>query len=91
MLEMIIVVSVLSLLFLLTVPNIQKVMNIVDKKGCAALVKVADSAILEYKLEYDEYPVTVNDLLNAGLLSEDQLECSGGEQIMIADNQAYAQ
>ncbi|MFQ8583073.1 MAG: prepilin-type N-terminal cleavage/methylation domain-containing protein [Holdemania massiliensis] len=39
LLEMIIVVSVLAILFLLSVPNIQQVMKIVDEKGCAAQLK----------------------------------------------------
>lgn len=88
---MVVVVSVLSVMFLLTVPNIQKVMNIVERKGCDALVKVVDSAILQYKLNYDEYPNSVYDLVNAGLLSNDQIECSNGELIGITDGQAYAQ
>lgn len=88
---MVVVVSVLSVMFLLTVPNIQKVMNIVERKGCDALVKVVDSAILQYKLNYNEYPGSVYDLVNAGLLTNDQIECSSGEFISIIDGQAYAQ
>lgn len=88
---MVVVVSVLSVMFLLTVPNIQKVMNIVERKGCDALVKVVDSAILQYKLNYNEYPASVYDLVNAGLLTSDQIECSNGEIISIIDGQAYAQ
>ena len=91
LLEMVVVVSVLSVMFLLTVPNIQKVMNIVERKGCDALVKVVDSAILQYKLNYNEYPGSVYDLVNAGLLTNDQIECSSGEFISIIDGQAYAQ
>lgn len=91
LLEMVVVVSVLSVMFLLTVPNIQKVMNIVERKGCDALVKVVDSAILQYKLNYNEYPASVYDLVNAGLLTSDQIECSSGELISIIDGQAYAQ
>lgn len=91
LLEMVIVVSVLSILFLLTVPNIQKVMKIVDQKGCDALIKVVDSAILQYKLNYDEYPLSVNDLINAGLLNENQSECANGIPIVIVDGQAYGE
>ena len=91
LLEMIIVVSVLSVMFLLTVPNIQKVMTIVDRKGCDALVKVVDSAILQYKLDYDEFPISINDLVNAGLIEDNQTECSNGQLITIDDGQAYAQ
>ncbi len=91
LLEMIIVVSVLSILFLLAVPNIQKVIKIVDNKGCDALVKVVDSAILQYKLDYDDYPGSVFDLVNAGLLSENQTHCSNGKTIGIYDGQAQSQ
>ncbi|MDI9517779.1 MAG: competence type IV pilus major pilin ComGC [Erysipelotrichaceae bacterium] len=91
LLEMIIVVSVLSILFLLAVPNIQKVIKIVDSKGCNALVKVVDSAILQYKLDYDEYPSSISDLVNVGLLSEDQTHCSNGNSIGIYDGQAAVQ
>jgi len=87
---MVIVVSVLSILFLLTVPNVQKVMTIVDQKGCDALVKVVDSAILQYKLNYDEYPITIGDLVSAGLLNDNQTECANGLPIVIYDGQAYA-
>ena len=54
LLEMTIVVMIISVLFLLTVPNIQKTLKIVNSKGCKALEKVADSAIIQYKREYDE-------------------------------------
>lgn len=91
LLEMIIVVSVLSILFLLTVPNIQKVIGIVDRKGCDALVKVVDSAILQYKLDFDEYPTDVDDLVQAGLIDESQTTCSNNQIILIQDGQAYAQ
>ncbi len=67
LLEMIIVMMVLSILFLLTVPNIQKVAAIIENKGCDALTKVVDSAILEYKLEYGVTPSSIYDLINEGL------------------------
>ena len=56
LLEMTIVILIISVLFLLSVPNIQRTLGIVNAKGCKALEKVADSAILQYKLEYDEFP-----------------------------------
>jgi competence protein ComGC len=91
LLEMTIVVLIISVLFLLTVPNIQKTMSIVNNKGCKALEKVGDSAILQYKLEYGEYPGSVQDLVSAGLLSEDQLTCDGSHTLVISDGQAYVE
>ena len=87
-LEMTIVVIIISVLFLLSVPNIQKTLGIVNQKGCTAIEKVADAAILEYKLEYGEYPGSAGDLVSAGLLSEDQLSCDGSRSLKIVGGQA---
>ncbi len=91
LLEMMIVISVLSILFLLAVPSIKKVIETVDRKGCDALVKVVDSAILQYKLSYDEYPGNISDLVNAGLLSENQTQCSDGRAVTISNGEARAE
>jgi competence protein ComGC len=89
LLEMTIVIIIISVLFLLTVPNIQKTLTIVNNKGCKAIEKVGDAAILQYKMEYDEYPGSVADLINAGLLTEEQVKCDGSKNLVIADGQAY--
>ncbi|MBQ9823530.1 MAG: prepilin-type N-terminal cleavage/methylation domain-containing protein [Solobacterium sp.] len=89
LLEMTIVILIISVLFLLTVPNIQKTLTIVNNKGCKALEKVGDSAIVQYKLEYGEYPGSVQDLISAGLLTEDQVTCDGSHTLVISDGQAY--
>jgi competence protein ComGC len=89
LLEMTIVIIIISVLFLLTVPNIQKTLTIVNNKGCKAIEKVGDAAILQYKMEYDEYPGSVADLINAGLLTEEQVKCDGSKNLVISDGQAY--
>ena len=81
LLEMIVVVMIVSILFILTIPNISKVIKVVDHKGCKALTKVVDAAIVEYKLEYDVYPSSLDDLVIAGYLSEDQLTCPNGDNL----------
>ena len=91
LLEMILVVSVLSILFLLTVPSIQKVLEVVDEKGCNALVKVADAAIVQYRLDTGDFPDDIYDLVNQGYLSESQIECTNGKSIIIVHGEADAQ
>lgn len=91
LLEMIVVVIIISILFLLTIPNVQKVMTSVEGVGCDALTKVVDAAIVEFKLDYGEYPANVNDLVNGGYLTSDQTKCSNGQAIVISDGHAYAQ
>ena len=90
LLEMILVVSVLSILFLLTVPSIQRVLETVDEKGCNALVKVVDAAIVQYRLEHGVLPNDIYDLVDQGYLSETQIECTNGKQIIISGGEADA-
>ena len=89
LLEMVVVVMIIAVLFLLTIPNVAKVINAVDDNACDALTRVVDSAIVQYKLSYGQYPNSISDLVAAGLLSSDQTACSNGKSIYIADGQAY--
>lgn len=88
LLEMVVVVMIIAVLFILTIPNVSKVINTVDDKACDALTKVIDSAIVQYKLEYGEMPNSTTDLLNAGFISENQMACSNGKVIYITDGHA---
>ena len=90
LLEMIVVIIIISILFLLTIPNVQKVMNSVEGVGCNALAKVVDAAIVEFKLDYGEYPSNINDLVNGGYLTSEQTKCSNGQSIVISDGHAIA-
>lgn len=89
LLEMVVVVLIISVLFLLTIPNVSKVMTSVEDVGCDALTKVIDAAIVEFKLDYNEYPTSLSDLVNGGYISEDQTKCSNGKTISIVDGHAY--
>lgn len=89
LLEMVIVVIIISIIFLLSVPSIQKTLQVVNNSGCKAIEKVADAAILQYKMEYDEYPSSVDDLISAGLLTEAQATCDGDKSLVIDNGEAY--
>ena len=45
-LEMMIVLSIVALLFLLTLPNIQQKEEIIEEKGCEALTAVVDAQMI---------------------------------------------
>ncbi len=90
LLEMVIVITIIAILFLLSVPNIQTTLGIVDKKGCEALTKTVDSAILQYRLEYDENPHSTSELISAGLLTDEQTRCDDNRTISINNGQAQA-
>ena len=85
LLEMITVVIIVSVLFLLTVPNVSKVINSVDNRACSAMTKVVDSAIAQFKLDYGSMPNSMNDLVNGGYLNSNQITCSNGKGLSIQD------
>ena len=90
-LEMILVLSVISLVFLITLPNIQQKNEIIQNKGCKALTSVVDSQILLYELEHDETPSSIYELIDEGYLKEGQDRCPNGNHIEIVDGQATIQ
>lgn len=88
MMEMILVMSVVVILFLLTIPNIQTTMEVVNNKGCDAQQKIVDAAILQYMLKYDTTPDNMSILIEEGFLRKNQRFCNDGSEITIVNGQA---
>lgn len=88
LLEMIIVLAVICLIFLLTLPNIKQKQDIINRKGCDALIEVVNSQILLYRIENDEEVSDIDELISEGYLKEKQAKCPDGSDIMIIDGQA---
>lgn len=89
--EMIVVIMIIALLMLITIPNIQKVVGIVQKRGCESQVKLVDAAILQYMVDTDEVPTSLEELISKGLISESQRKCQNNKAIYITDGEAYAE
>lgn len=89
-LEMIIVLSIIALIFLLTLPNIQQKNKIIHNRGCEALVEVVNAQILLYEIENLSSPASIGDLISKGYLKETQQRCPSGEQIEISNGEAHA-
>lgn len=89
LLEMMVVLTVVAAIFLLTVPNISSVMNIVNDQSCDNQLKIVDTAILEYQLAYDYLPNNIEQLIEEGLLTEKQCVCKNGCEIYISQGKSY--
>lgn len=87
LIEMVVVVAVIGALFLLTIPNVSRVLDLFLEKGCQAQLKVIDTALIEYRLLRDEEAATIDDLVDAELISEAQTLCQS-QPIDIADGKA---
>ncbi len=90
-LEMILVLTVISLVVLVTIPNITQKKRIIGEVGCEALVEVINGQILLYDLEQGEKPGDVSDLVAEGFITESQCYCPNGTRISIIDGEASAE
>lgn len=87
-LEMIIVLSIIALIFLLTLPNIQQKQKIIHGKGCEALVEVVNAQALLYEIDHLVPPSSIEDMISEGYLKETQRRCPAGEMIEMVHGQA---
>lgn len=90
LLEMLIVLLIITIMIVLTLPNIQQKEKIIRAKGCNALIEVVNSAILLYEIEQEETPTQINQLIQEGYLKEGQGVCPDGTLISIEDGQAIS-
>ncbi|GAA0482290.1 competence type IV pilus major pilin ComGC [Salinibacillus aidingensis] len=80
LIEMLIVLMVISVLLILTIPNIGKHNTLIDNKGCEAYVELVQSQVQVYKLENDSYPTELS-LLEGDYIKEDDSACPNGVEI----------
>ncbi|MFV0255685.1 MAG: competence type IV pilus major pilin ComGC [Erysipelotrichaceae bacterium] len=88
LIEMIIVLAIICVVILLTIPNIQQKQEIVNQKGCEALIEVVNSQILLYEVANGGEPGSISVLISEGYLKESQAVCPSGESIVISNGQA---
>ena len=90
-LEMILVLTVISLIVLVTVPNISQKKQVIGQVGCQALTELINGQILLYDLENGEKPEDVLELVDGGYITENQCYCPDGTRISIIDGEAFSE
>ncbi|MBP2240866.1 competence protein ComGC [Cytobacillus eiseniae] len=85
LLEMMIVLLVISVLLIITIPNITKHNGTINKKGCEAFVKMVQAQVQAYEIENKETPKDVETLVKAMYLNENETTCPNGEDIIITE------
>lgn len=90
-LEMMVVLLVVTVLLLITLPNIQQKEKVIRNKGCDALLEIVNSQIILYEIDNDETPTSVDQLVEQGYLKSSQKACPNGDKVVIEDGQAASQ
>lgn len=89
LIEMLIVLSIISVLIILIVPNLGKSNQQVHDQGCDALVTVVQSQVYLYHLEKGKYPDKLSDLVDDDFITDDQTKCSNGETLHLENGIVY--
>lgn len=83
--EMLVVLLIISILILVTIPNVSKHFASIDEKGCDAYVLMLQGQVEAYKLNHNEYPSSVADLIEEDYIVEEDLRCPDNTEIKIVD------
>ncbi|WP_313893834.1 competence type IV pilus major pilin ComGC [Psychrobacillus sp.] len=78
---MMIVLLIISVLILITIPNVTKHSANIDDKGCKAFAKMLEGQIEAYKIEFKKIP-TLDDLETEGYLKGEKT-CPNGKEVTI--------
>ena len=83
--EMLVVLFIISILILVTIPNVSKHFATIDEKGCDAYVLMLQGQVEAYKLNNGKHPTSVDDLHSAGYITNNDPKCPNDEKITIVD------
>ncbi|PLR99926.1 competence type IV pilus major pilin ComGC [Bacillus sp. T33-2] len=84
LIEMMIVLLVISVLLIITVPNIAKHNTNINNKGCDAYVKMVQAQVQAFEIDKNRLPDSVDELKTEGYLKNGEAGCPNGTDITIS-------
>ncbi|MFJ7681681.1 competence type IV pilus major pilin ComGC [Peribacillus butanolivorans] len=81
LIEMLIVLLVISILLIVTIPNITKHQSTIHSKGCEAFVKMAQAQVQAYEIDNGKLPASIDEMESQGYLK--QKSCPNGDGISL--------
>lgn len=82
LIEMLIVLLVISVLLIITIPNMSKNSNSVKAKGCEALQKTVEAQVQAYFIETGAFPSSIQALVDEEYITQDT--CPDGTKLVIS-------
>ncbi|CAM3805241.1 competence type IV pilus major pilin ComGC [Mesobacillus zeae] len=84
LIEMMIVLLVISVLLIITVPNITKHNSNINTKGCQAYIKMVEAQVQAFQIDKKRLPASIDELKTEGYLRDGSASCPGGNNISIS-------
>ncbi|GLB58179.1 competence type IV pilus major pilin ComGC [Cytobacillus sp. NCCP-133] len=85
LIEMMIVLLVISVLLIITIPNVTKHNSKINSKGCEAFMQMVQAQVQAYEIDKKEHPTTIQQLVEEEYLNSDATSCPNGDEIKIRD------
>lgn len=85
LIEMLVVMLVISILLLITVPNLLKNNGAINDKGCDAYIKTVQAQVEVYKIENENKVPTIEQLVSGDYIKA--TACPNGNGIEIVDGE----
>lgn len=83
LIEMMIVLLVISVLLIITIPNVTKHNSKINSKGCEAFIQMVQAQVQAYEIDKKEPPTAIQQLVDAGYLTDKTTSCPNGDEIKI--------
>ncbi|MFD2446044.1 competence type IV pilus major pilin ComGC [Bacillus sp. CGMCC 1.16607] len=84
LIEMLIVLMIISVLLIITIPNMTKHNDNINKKGCAAYVKMVQAQVHAFEMDKNKYPISIQELETEGYVTSVNSTCGKDKQISIS-------
>ncbi|MFD2213980.1 competence type IV pilus major pilin ComGC [Metabacillus endolithicus] len=82
LIEMLIVLLVITVLLLITIPNVTKHNSSIQEKGCEGLINMVQAQVTSYQIDHKKIP-TLGELETGGYLRSTPV-CPNGNTVVIA-------
>jgi competence protein ComGC len=90
LIEMMIVLLVISVLLIITIPNVTKNNSTINNKGCEAFVRMVEGQVQSYRLDNEDKIPKLEDLAKEGYIGKEDgdgnvtgTSCPNGDSITI--------
>ncbi|WP_456278302.1 competence type IV pilus major pilin ComGC [Bacillus sp. AK128] len=85
LIEMMIVLLVISILIIITIPNLTKQQAVIRNKGCDAYINMVQAQVEAYKMENEtSISPTIAEMKSGGYIPS--IECPSGETLQITSS-----
>lgn len=81
LIEMLIVLLVISVLLIITIPNVTKNNSTINTKGCEAFVRMVEAQVQAFEMDQNRLPSNIDELKEEKYLT--QTSCPNGEKVTI--------